>query len=148
MTDTTMPELLPCPFCGGKALIGETLDYFWYAMCAKDDCLQLLNHFATKAEAITAWNTIAALADHQSTPEPVAWQRRVAHHPTPEVFRWENCPKGESLPNYEYRALYAASPHKMAEVEAAFKATAEAAAFHCKAAMDAKAELAVAREGL
>lgn len=57
-------ELKPCPFCGGEALIGQTLDNAWYAMCAKDHCSKLECYWRTKAEAITAWNTRAPSADH------------------------------------------------------------------------------------
>lgn len=66
---TKPTELLPCPFCGAEAMIGETLDNAWYAMCSRDECLQILNHFGTRAEAVTAWNRRAPLS---AAPAPVA----------------------------------------------------------------------------
>jgi hypothetical protein len=57
---TDVPDaLLPCPFCGGKALIGPTLDDKWFAECWADDCCAISLYWQTKAEAITAWNTRA-----------------------------------------------------------------------------------------
>ena len=50
-------ELLPCPFCGGAPLIGQTLDDAWYAMCEQDHCARLDKYWPTKGEAIAAWGT-------------------------------------------------------------------------------------------
>ena len=50
-------ELKPCPFCGGEALIGETLDDTWFGMCGLDNCCVLESYWPTKDEAIAAWNT-------------------------------------------------------------------------------------------
>ncbi len=64
MTDTpTRADLLPCPFCGGSPLIGQTLDDAWYAMCIVDHCSKLDAYWRTEAEAIAAWNTRAPTAD-------------------------------------------------------------------------------------
>lgn len=60
-----MVELLPCPFCGGEALLGETLDNAWYAQCAQDDCTPIARHWGTKAEALAAWNKRAPSTDHE-----------------------------------------------------------------------------------
>ena len=59
-----MSELKPCPWCGGTP---EVLDCDWGDMveyrvdCLVVDCLvnPSSNHFATKAEAVEAWNTRA-----------------------------------------------------------------------------------------
>lgn len=48
---------LPCAHCGSEALIGQTLDDAWYAMCCVDHCIRIDKYWRTKAEAIAAWNT-------------------------------------------------------------------------------------------
>ena len=47
-----MAELKPCPFCGGNAEI-KKYTRFWVAC---DDCLTESAAYATKEEAIEAWN--------------------------------------------------------------------------------------------
>lgn len=62
MSDET---LLPCPFCGGEAVldkVDEGADYrpwFWYTVhCSNRDCVcaDLCHEYETEAEAIAAWN--------------------------------------------------------------------------------------------
>ena len=52
-------ELLPCPFCGGKAeiLTAESMHggYLFGIMC--NDCCSRGDVYDTEAEAIDAWNT-------------------------------------------------------------------------------------------
>jgi hypothetical protein len=59
-------ELLPCPLCGGMAVMRKDDDprYPWYVTFEHDaDCMlyaiptDLFRSFATEAEAIAAWNT-------------------------------------------------------------------------------------------
>ena len=57
-----MTDLKPCPFCGGEALIGQTLDDAWYAMCIQDHCCKIESYWRTKAEAIAEWNARATIA--------------------------------------------------------------------------------------
>lgn len=61
MTDT--PELLPCPFCGGEAFIGEPYGEGRYVA----ECLRCTTRrdyaVSTKEQAIELWNT---RADHQA----------------------------------------------------------------------------------
>lgn len=54
-------ELLPCPFCGGKAswASDESLDD-WIPQCTAEGCWCMLGAYATEAEAIDAWNRRAA----------------------------------------------------------------------------------------
>lgn len=86
MTDTDMPEggLLPCPFCGGRALLGCTgspsAKRGWYPTCTTLNCPGVTDeqdeqggtHFDhwTQAEAIAAWNTRAALNTRAPDPTP------------------------------------------------------------------------------
>ena len=61
-----MPEMKPCPFCGGRPKFYkvpvryvDTEDYAerWKVMCGERvDCCALLNDFASEQEAIAAWN--------------------------------------------------------------------------------------------
>ena len=59
-------QLLPCPFCGGKATIEETAllgDVRKSAGCGKEDCqgYQCTLTFATRREARAAWNKRAEI---------------------------------------------------------------------------------------
>lgn len=59
-------ELLPCPFCGGRAKVMR-MDYLnemqtvWGVFCERDldaECAHghYIDNYATKQEAIDAWN--------------------------------------------------------------------------------------------
>lgn len=73
-SDTALPvELLPCPFCGGRAISGMTLDNLGYAMCASDTCWGLAGYLPTEAEAIAAWNT-RALSAIRTAVKGLEWQ--------------------------------------------------------------------------
>lgn len=60
-TEKPMPELKPCPFCGGDNVgIGKCGNGHHFANCI--DCLSATNHLTdgdrlTEVEAIAAWNT-------------------------------------------------------------------------------------------
>lgn len=56
MTSPSEMKLLPCPFCGGEAFVGTTLDDSHYAMCRADDCWAMTGYLGSEAEAVTAWN--------------------------------------------------------------------------------------------
>lgn len=61
-------ELKACPFCGSQPYFRHAENGLWQTGCGNlDDCLAGVTwgHFATRAEAITAWNTrkSEALAD-------------------------------------------------------------------------------------
>ena len=72
MTALTPPEhaLRPCPFCDGKSdwdsKPGATGEQFW-CMCVNDECVFYAAHpfhtYATKAEAIAAWNRRPAVSE-------------------------------------------------------------------------------------
>lgn len=58
-----MPDLKPCPFCGGEAELREELvagNTRFYVSCENDDCRVIVETrnsvSATKAGAIEAWN--------------------------------------------------------------------------------------------
>ena len=60
-----MAELKPCPFCGGKAIIGQTkrsIQLQYCVSCMNTHCIanRLSNpfvmHYLSETEAITAWN--------------------------------------------------------------------------------------------
>ena len=55
-----MEKLKPCPFCGGKAEIICSPDYFrttwgWLVKCKKGCCNQM--PFQSEHSAVEAWNT-------------------------------------------------------------------------------------------
>lgn len=60
-------QLKPCPFCGEPADIdgkpGATGEQYW-PLCVNDECViyaaDLFNTFATRREAIAAWNRRAS----------------------------------------------------------------------------------------
>lgn len=51
-----MADLKPCPFCGGEAIVDMDEDWYWdwHAWCFNCNCD--IGHYATKKEAIEAWN--------------------------------------------------------------------------------------------
>lgn len=53
-------ELLPCPFCGSKANLGDSREGFW-VNCLKGGCIVLPSDddifFTSKETAIEHWNT-------------------------------------------------------------------------------------------
>lgn len=52
-------ELLPCPFCGGKAFVSAKLPYFGEELTLAvvcEECNAASKHKRTKEEAIDAWN--------------------------------------------------------------------------------------------
>ncbi|WP_303758398.1 Lar family restriction alleviation protein [Sphingobium yanoikuyae] len=61
-------QALPCPICGNTALVGQTLDDAWYAMCSQDKCVRLDCYWRTRAEAIAAWNQRATPTPAQVEP--------------------------------------------------------------------------------
>lgn len=89
------PELKPCPFCGGKAYIGQAKDGEWHinTLCGVD---KPAYHSAfviadTEAEAVEAWNTRA---------ERTCKQERLFNLVKRECdgnrYEWH----GDKLPNY------------------------------------------------
>ncbi len=64
------PELKPCPFCGGapKLFIGAV--EFTDAEVHCGNCGSVSGNYPTKAEAIAAWNTRAALKGDAPQPKP------------------------------------------------------------------------------
>ena len=55
-----MASLKPCPFCGGEArLYRLEMEYTYYNIVACPDCRVWTRWFASKNDAISAWNTRA-----------------------------------------------------------------------------------------
>jgi Lar family restriction alleviation protein len=102
-------ELKPCPFCGGAAISGMTLDNMGYAMCASDSCWGMAGYLPTEAEAIAAWN-------RRSGVEPIGYisEKNLAYLRSGQVngaASVEPVPmRNASIP------LYLASPPSPAEV--------------------------------
>ena len=60
-----MEKLKPCPFCGGKAYIGQTkksLSHQYSVSCGNSRCIAhrlgnpFVMHYLSETEAIEAWN--------------------------------------------------------------------------------------------
>lgn len=64
-------DLLPCPFCAGKALL--VLDGGYHAFCRR--CCATGRHLCDKEEAITAWNRRAAAITPQPDPRDAEIKR-------------------------------------------------------------------------
>ena len=95
-----MSELLPCPFCGGEADVGN--DYGkWYACCSNhDECefVIISGPHKSREEAVEVWNTRAELTcgiisfiEHVTMDEPDAVEFSCGHDML--VF-------GREIPNY------------------------------------------------
>lgn len=54
VSDNTMTELKPCPFCGGEASIYVAYDDGYYVCC--DECGCGLPVYNTEEDAIREWN--------------------------------------------------------------------------------------------
>ena len=190
MTDTTTPDLLPCPnpWCDRPDRLRVSVNCNrWRVWCP---CNQCGPESLSYEEARSAWNTRATIeqsskvADHQPAPvddrlptsnavddsknpvgdhqTPPDWTiaealrlmewspnemglRKVPASVTPKVVR------EHALGNMiwaQNTLAHAATLHKLAGLQTAYQATAEAAATHLKTAMDAEAKLALAREAL
>ena len=72
-SETNGDGLRSCPFCGGEALIDRVDEgadyrpwYWWTVHCANRECVcaDLCHEYDTKAEAIAAWNTRAAVTGY------------------------------------------------------------------------------------
>ena len=106
MTDNRTTEPLPCPFCGGEAVLHQTYDMDtgavdgWFAWCDNDtcECKPETEQFFTEAEAIAAWNTRAERTCRQ---EERGWGTEGDH-----ARVWLTCghdcmvPTVQDLPNY------------------------------------------------
>lgn len=57
----TTPEILPCPWCGSGASMYGTEEFGYGIACDRIDCHSTGPDRATKAEAIAAWNRVAAM---------------------------------------------------------------------------------------
>lgn len=72
-----MPELKPCPFCGGEAILLEDWkDGNFIVGCANNDCIARLSgipSFDNAEQAVKAWNTRAertCFVQYEYTGEP------------------------------------------------------------------------------
>lgn len=88
-----MSDLKPCPFCGGKPLIGDCMDAFW-AWCPTCD----VTH-ETESAAINAWNTrtdslalaAAVQAEREAIIQFAEYAERVAREKSGEHWEGRSC---------------------------------------------------------
>ena len=62
MTNAQDAGLVACPFDGGAAFQGSTLDEGHYVMCSNEHCLGMVGYTETAQEAADGWNRRAAPA--------------------------------------------------------------------------------------
>ena len=89
--ERTSAQLLPCPFCGSKFLIGQEPhdnhpvagqfylyhEYGQLGSPARKCPIDVRGHFDSEAAAIAAWNRRSPLkASQEAEVEPVAWRYR------------------------------------------------------------------------
>jgi len=77
--------LLPCPFCGNRAIIETFQSGLKQVSCSDDDassCLAAITwgSFATEAEAIAAWNTRLASTAPASEDEVLVLAKAISGH--------------------------------------------------------------------
>lgn len=54
-------QLLPCPFCGSRAVYGKDVlnpHQCWYITCVNADCGATVGNFSQQDMAIQIWNSI------------------------------------------------------------------------------------------
>lgn len=54
-----MPELKPCPFCGGEAVVRAFTISRSFVVCCEDCPIGFLVPYDSEEEAVEAWNTRA-----------------------------------------------------------------------------------------
>lgn len=72
----TLPEILPCPFCGGADAATMCQANGWIVQCVKaaggfDFCGARSRHYSTKEEAIQGWNRRSPLLDEEDANQVV-----------------------------------------------------------------------------
>lgn len=100
MTD----KLLPCPFCGGEALIIHFTQDACYVKCENHDCMAGQKVYDTKAEAIAAWN---ARADYHGFEQAAieAWESIKAWNARADTeYGWSVPATDENMAKYGWGA--------------------------------------------
>ncbi len=81
----TVPDLKPCPFCGGEARKWQDPSHSaaWFIGCddGYSDCFGSIHWAETEAEAIAAWNRRAALPARWVGVKPLVWEPSVIGKP-------------------------------------------------------------------
>ena len=54
-----MSEIKPCPFCGKRGILGQTILNYYVVRCTNEKCNMIVQHHigTTREEAIKTWNT-------------------------------------------------------------------------------------------
>lgn len=72
-TEQTMPELLPCPFCGSECSVQNQFGKEYWAQCNDPSCCATDGAlYNSPREAVELWNRRPAIAATKQA-EPFAW---------------------------------------------------------------------------
>lgn len=78
-TPETLPDLKPCPFCGGEAAFGSYADGAAFVNCIECEAsVETVNpHGCNRAEAADVWNRRADTRPAPVSVKPLEWHNRV-----------------------------------------------------------------------
>ena len=83
-----LPKLMPCPFCGGRAVMRKSMgsSQAYYVKCVEGDVLTQI--FATPERAVKIWNTrVSPDAKHDDVQTGCILQSNASAHEAEEEIR-------------------------------------------------------------
>lgn len=108
MNNKDMPDLLPCPFCGGEAALGWGENYRFVNCingCADNSSQAEMVRY-DEEDAIAAWNTREDLAPAPKAAEDEVFRKVDLSKRKPEKMGWYNFVSSTSKPSNLGRAFF------------------------------------------